>query len=419
MWRSVAILTLFCATNLCYGKTQPFGTKTKAGQPPATDLRNGLSLKIGNFSLESLYHISKTTPESQNLIVAPLTIWTLLAVIANGATGNTEYEIRQSARLDRNKHANEEFQDISRRLQTNSSTVNLAKINTIFMDKGVQLEQDFRNDSLKYFDTFVEELDFSNKDGTAAFINDRISNFTHGRIPKLVDPSYFDQSKMVMVSAVYFKGQWTSPFNSSATEVRPFHDSNGRKIGEVKMMYNRYTYPFANIQELQARVIEIPYGQENRLSMLIMLPNPNVSLESLFLKFLNIPLNRVFKEMEISQKEYGDDEVDCLIPRFKIESDIFLNPILMKMGIYDMFNSQKAALYKMARQPMYVSKVIHKAEIEVTEEGTTASGVSAAEFANRIGIIRFEANRPFAYMIVEKTTNSIVFGGMYRHPILY
>ena len=225
---------------------------------------------------------------------------------------------------------------------------------------------------------------------------------------------------MVLTSGLYFRGQWTLPFNASSTMRMPFFNSKSEKIGEVNMMYNRNTYPFANIQELKARVIEIPYGVENRLSMLIMLPHPGVSVEDMFFNFYRVTLDRIFEELKIAKEEYGDDEVDCFIPRFKIESNLDLTEILKnQFNIVDLFDENRARLPFMARTPLYVSKIIHKAEIEVTEEGTTASGVTLAEFSNRIGTIRFEANRPFTYVIVEKTTNTIVFGGFYQQPSLY
>lgn len=407
---------VFCVA-LCYGQN----FNTQAPIENNTGLHNGLSERIGNFSIEVLFHTSKTLQNGENFIMSPITVWSVLAVIAEGASGNTKNEINNALRLPARKEITRiGFRNITQWLQVNTGTVKLSKVNAIFVDKDRLPLQEFQETSKDYYQTEMVSLDFKNSVNAANLLNNAISNITNGKITNMVDPSYFEGTQMVLTSALYFKGQWSVPFNASSTGRMPFYDSNGKQIGEVNMMSNRYTYPFANIRALQARVIELPYGKENRLSMLIMLPNPGVSLEDMFLNFKNINLDAIFEELRVSKEQYSDDEVDCLIPRFKIQSDLELTDVLRsRLGIVDLFDSARARLPHMARTPMFVSKVVHKAEIEVTEDGTEAAGVTVAEFSNRIGVVQFLANRPFTYVIVEKVTNSIVFGGFYRQPSVY
>ncbi|XP_028167975.1 serine protease inhibitor 77Ba-like [Ostrinia nubilalis] len=392
------------------------------GNSTIPTLHNGLTEKIGNFSLELLYHTSKAQPKEKNLIISPITVWTILAVVAEGAVGNTLAQINNAIRLTRRTQdtTKMEYIDLAKWLQVKTATIDLAKVNAMFIDQQRLPEQDFRDLAKNFYDTNLVALDFSKAELAADSLNKAIETATRGRIPKLVSPELFSNSIMVLTSALYFKGQWTVPFNSSSTSKMPFYSSDGKKIGEVNMMYNRHTYPFANLKDLQARVIELPYGQENRLSMLVMVPHPGVSLENMFFNFKNVTLDKVFTELRIAREDYGEDEVDCFLPRFKIESTIDMTETLRRQfGITDLFDSEQARLSKIARTPLYVSKMVHKAEIEVTEVGTVATGVTAAEFSNRFGVIRFEANRPFTYMIVERVTNSIVFGGFYQEPSLY
>ncbi|XP_045507176.1 serine protease inhibitor 77Ba-like [Colias croceus] len=388
--------------------------------PDKKNLHLGLSERIGNFSVELLYYTTAAQERGTNLIISPITVWTVLAVIAEGATVNTLTEICKAIRIvPKNRQlVRDNFQNIQQFLEVKTKTVELQKLNSMFVDQTNRPESDFI-EIAKQYETSLIPLNFSDPDHTSNTINDVISNFTHGRILKLIDSNDLRDSHMVLSSALYFKGQWTLPFNSSFTMKRPFYNSAGEVIGQVNMMYNRYTYPFANIEALQGRVIEIQYGTENRLSMLIMVPYPGVSLPEMFYNFNNISLDLVFAELKIAKEEYADDEVDAFIPRFKIETNIDLTESLKEMGIHDMFDETKARLPKITRVPTFVKKVVHKAEIEVTEEGTTASAVTAAEFSNRIGVLRFEANRPFCYLIVEKTTNTIAFGGFYQVPELF
>lgn len=388
---------------------------------PPTRVRNGLTEKIGNFSIELLYHTSVLQAPGQNMIISPFTVWTVLAVISEGAADNTKTEILKAIRLSRNKYVTRtNFLDIAKWLLVKTNTVDLAKFNGIFVDKEKLPLAEFQHTAKDNYDTDMVSLSFNDTEIAAKLLNGVISNFTHGRINSIVESTNFENTPMVLASALYFKGQWTIPFNVTSTSKQPFFDHNGTRIGEVNMMYNRATYPFSNIKKLQARVIELPYGKENRLSMLVMLPNYGVSLESMFLNFQNIALDGFFEELRLSKEEFSDDEVDCFIPRFKIKSDLDLTEVLkQKLAVLDLFDADKARLPHMARTPLYVSKLVHKAEIELTEEGTTATAVTVAEFSNRIGVVRFEANRPFTYMIVEKVTNTIVFGGFYRQPELY
>lgn len=414
------ILVVLCAFVFVYGQNIPQYLSTEAPDIVSTHLHSGLTERIGNFSIELLYHTSKQ--QQTNLILSPVTVWTVLAVITEGAAGATANQINNALRISP-RHVNatrRHFSEIYQWLQVNTSTVQLAKINAIFLDEQRLLLKGFQDIADSVYKTNVLPLDFSQAQKAADAINQGVAHFTRGRITNLVDSSNLDQTSLFVISSLYFKGQWKVPFNRSSTVPMAFLDSRGQQIGQVNMMYNRYNYPFANIKELQAKVIEIPYGKENRLSMLIMLPNPGVSLENMFFNFAHVPLDTVFSELLLSKEEYSEEEVDLFLPRFKIESELDISNILKtSMGIQDLFDERQARLPYMAQTPLFVKRVIHKAEIEVTEEGTIAAGVTAAEFSNRIGIVQFVANRPFCYMIIEKITNSIVFGGLYVQPSLF
>lgn len=408
------LLLLGCCVSVSY--TQDQNPKNIA------NLHNGLSERIGNFSIEVLYHTANTLEDGQNFIMSPITIWNVLAVIAEGASGLTKTEIVNAIRLNTRlaNNTRQEFKEIYQWLVVNTDTIKLAKVNTMFVNTKRLPLKDFQDIAKKDYDTSVVPLDFSDSVNTANVLNNIIANVTKGLINKIVEPDYFKNTEMVLTSALYFKGQWTVPFNTTSTSKMPFFDSNGTKIGEVNMMYNRYTYPFSNFKELQARVIELPYGKENRLSMLIMLPYHGVSVEEMFLNFQKVNMDTFFNELRVSKEQFSDEEVDCYIPRFKIESNLDMSNVLKtRFGIERLFDPAYATLPFISRVPLHVTKIVHKAKIEVTEDGTSAAGVTVSEFTNRMGVLPFHANRPFTYVIIEKVTNSIVFGGFYKEPSLY
>lgn len=306
---------------------------------------NDLSNSIGNFSLEILYETAKLQGNQENLIVSPITVWTTLAVIAEGAGGRTFLQIANITRLPKNvNRMRNSLQNIFKYLLVNTSTVELDQMNSLFVDNSVTIERDYKEDISTFYKTQLIPVNFTDTKKTAAAINQYAQHITRNRITNLVDEASIADSVMLLASGIYFKGQWSVPFNVTSTEKRPFYDSNGKNIGEVNMMYNRHVYPFANIKELQARVIELPYGVEGRLSMLIMLPHHNVTLYDMFLNFrdTNLTFNKVFQELRLIQEEFGDDEVDCFIPRFKIESSLVLDRVLKELYVSDMFDQRLA-----------------------------------------------------------------------------
>lgn len=381
---------------------------------------NDLPNRIGNFSIEALYHTSLILQDKQNIIMSPLTIWTALAAIAEGAQGDTKHQISSAIRWRMRIDSPNNYKEISQWLKVNTNTFKLSKINTMFVDRNSLLKKDFQDSAKANYEMNVVGVDFSDSVVVANVLNRVITNFTNGLIKQIVEPDYFQDSNMVLASAVYFMGQWSVPFNASATRRAPFTDSEGQIIGEVNMMYKRFPYPLTNFRQLQARAIELPYGDGNRMSMFVLLPNPGVSVDTMFKNMQNLNLETFFEEMRMSKEEYPDDEVDCFLPRFEAKSEIDLVEVLKgSFGIIDLFDPRSARLGLIANTPVYVSKMFHRAQIEVTEEGTIAAAVTVAQFKSRSGIITFKADRPFVYLIVEKVTNTIVMCGLYKQPSLF
>lgn len=381
---------------------------------------NDLPNRIGNFTIEALYHTSLILQDKQNIIMSPLTIWTALAAIAEGAQGDTKHQISSAIRWRMRIDSPNNYKEISQWLKVNTNTFKLSKINTMFVDRNSLLKRDFQDSAKANYEMNVVGVDFSDSVVVANVLNRVITNFTNGLIKQIVEPDYFQDSNMVLASAVYFMGQWSVPFNASATRRAPFTDSEGQIIGEVNMMYKRFPYPLTNFRQLQARAIELPYGDGNRMSMFVLLPNPGVSVDTMFKNMQNLNLETFFEEMRMSKEEYPDDEVDCFLPRFVAKSEIDLVEVLKgSFGIIDLFDPRSARLGLIANTPVYVSKMFHRAQIEVTEEGTIAAAVTVAQFKSRSGIITFKADRPFVYLIVEKVTNTIVMCGLYKQPSLF
>ncbi|KAI8423559.1 hypothetical protein MSG28_012651 [Choristoneura fumiferana] len=367
---------------------------------------------FGNFSIELLYHTSIF--QTDNFILTPFNAWSALAAVADGALASTRTELCRALRISINRTLTRSTcQGMTRDLNLNTTTVQLARFNAILIDKSRNLEVDFRAFS-RLYDTFTIPVDLKNARVTASRANKAVAVATKGLVTEIVDENDFSEPQMLIISAAYFKGQWTAGFNASSTSKQPFFDSTGVQIGEVNMMYNRFTYPLVDIDDLKASIIELPFDSEGRLSLLIILPNEGVSLKEMLMNFQKVPLDVVYAGLRLDQEEHGEDIIECLVPRFRVDSNLELKETLKRLGIFRMFNDTAAALGHIARSNVYVTKIIHKTVIEVTEG--TAEVVTAPE--SKV-IARFEANRPFMYLVLAKTTNTVLLEGVYQQPQLY
>lgn len=207
-----------------------------------------------------------------------------------------------------------------------------------------------------------------------------------------------------------------SPFNVSQTTEEPFYDEFEKEQGNVNMMFQRGAFSYTGIKELDSLVLELPYGDQDRLSMIVLLPRKGVLLTSVLEKLSSYGIGRVVTELRRADSDFEEDEVEVYLPRFSITADFTLNVILEQMGLTDIFNVKKANLSGISTHPIFLSRIIHKAQIDVNEVGTVASAATGAIFANKAISPRFHANRPFAFLIIEKNTNTLLFCGQVRNP---
>lgn len=143
------------------------------------------------------------------------------------------------------------------------------------------------------------------------------------------------------------------------------------------MMSQRSVFPYATIGDLDASVLELPYGKEERLCMMLLLPRRNSTLPAVFEKLSSFTIDRILNELHKYDHtdEYEETEIELTMPRFNIDSDLELRTVFEEMGIKDIFDPSKSKLSKLSKLPVYVSRVFHKAIIEVNEEGTVAAGI--------------------------------------------
>lgn len=173
--------------------------------------------------------------------------------------------------------------------------------------------------------------------------------------------------------------------------------------------------------------------QGDKMSMFVILPRKKQTLEKVLQLLTTMPIAKLIEILADAEQQFVDEDVEVYLPRFDTNSDLNLNIVLQQMGITEIFDPDVADLLGIYPEYLYVSRIIQKAEIEVNEEGTVAAA-AAGKFTSSIMRLGwcflflggafaykspppiFRANKPFAYLIIDKQTRSIVFAGKVSSP---
>ncbi|XP_050986639.1 leukocyte elastase inhibitor-like isoform X2 [Labeo rohita] len=294
----------------------------------------------------------------------------------------------------------------------------LSLANRLYGEQSYQFVEKFLNDAKRYYEAGLEKVDFIKKsDAARVDINKWVEKKTQEKIKDLLPNGSIDaMTRLVLVNAIYFKGNWKEKFPKEATTDGQFK-LNKTQSKPVKMMNQTAEFPFASIPEMNSQVLELPYVGKN-LSMLIILPN-EIQDTTTGLQKLEKALTYE-KLMEWTRPEImHQQEVQVSLPRFKMEQTYDMKDLLISMGMEDVFDLQKVNLSGMSpNNNLVVSKVIHKAFVEVNEEGTeaaAATGITVMLMCLKIPQV-FNADHPFLFFIRHNPTKSILFHGRFCSP---
>lgn len=404
--------------------SQSTAPSTASSDTPSAP-KNRLYEGSQKFALNFFKTVSEVVDSDQNvtttnIIVSPMSVWSLLALISEGAKDNTLAELLKALNVQDQQEIKHNFKALQEIINVNTSEVEIFSAQFIFTDINRPVSMQFSQDVERHYgEHLLDALDFSSSipaiKASHERINEIVANATNGQIVKAVHPNDIIQARMVMLSVLFFKGEWTMPFNRTLTTDTPFYDELERSVGNVQMMYQKAVFPFAAFRQLQAQIVELPYGTDRQLSMMVILPRKGTPLQDVIRRLADFDMDTIYREMKQAAEEYEDDEVEVYLPRFEITADYNLVPVLNDMGIKDALSKDTANFEKMAKD-VFLGSVIQKTKIIVNEEGTTAAAVTAAVFANKATPPRFFANRPFAFLIVDKRYDLILFMGQVKDP---
>ena len=395
-------IILVLLTTSCTVQNEPKPILVPVDAKPIT-LRAGLEKRVSQDNEFAIDLLKKTITASgeTNVFVSPLSVSIALGMAWNGANGTTKSEMETALKMSGMTTAdiNDYYKIMQSTLPTIDPTTKLSIANSMWYRTGFVVKPDFLKVNSDYFNAYIKELDF-----TKAWAVDTINNWcakkTNSLIPTIIDQIPSD-AVMYLMNAVYFKGIWRKQFEKKNTSVLKFTNEAGIQ-GDVNMMYQKDTFGYAETET--AQYLDLPYGNK-AFSMTVILPAANKTTADV----LNALITDIWSSTLSSLYER---EVMVYLPRFKVSNKFKLNDELQNMGMKLAF-TDFADFTNLTSIPVQISEVIHKTYVTVDEEGTEAAAVTS------IGIINtsmpvipvFRVDKPFLFVIREKSTGVILFIG--------
>lgn len=349
--------------------------------------------------------------KKKNIICSPISVSLVLSMVTFGAKNNTKNELKKILQLPANDTINKNGFQLFIEILNNYKMVQLNLANKIFIKHGFEIKNEFKLITESSFKSSTENVDFKDNLLASKTINSWCEEKTNNRIKDLIKSGDIDgNTALVMVNAVYFKGNWANQFNPEYTKMRDFYiDESTTK--KVPTMFRNGFYNSGIIDELDADYLELPYksfDEKDALSMFVIVPNEINGLKKIEDNFHKVDFSKLNKSMR---------SMDLILPKFKFESSFDLGDVMKKMGLKDAFEDN-ADFSGISDSPLKISKIIQKAFIEVDEVGTEAAAVTGIQIMLMCMPPRFSVDKPFLAAIVAKNNNTCLFTTRIMDPTL-
>lgn len=348
---------------------------------------------------------------NDNVFISPYSVSAALQMVWQGAILETKTEMDQALALSNFKPeaAGSAYKELDNSIKSAASKVALNVANSIWYAPNIRLNPEFVSVNQNFYGAKLSALDFTDP-RSAGVVNSWVSEATHGKISKIVEPPLSAMTGLILANAIYFKGNWEHKFDNNATKEGPFHLRDGGQK-QTRMMRQSRKFGYQEGDGFQA--IRLPYAGE-RLGMLVFLPATNSSPN----KFL-ADLNGDGWREKIMPK-FREREGTIVLPRFKLEFKANLVRSLKGMGMQEAFTAA-ANFSGISSVGVYVSDVEHASFVEVNEEGTEAAASTQVTMALTSAMptvkpFQMIVERPFFFAIEDRLTHSILFMGLINDP---
>ena len=341
--------------------------------------------------------------DNSNVCISPLSVGMSLSMALNGAAGKTLEEIETVLEISGYSPAevNEYAQTLREALVNADPSSRLSFENSIWYRLGFYVENSFVHLNQKYHKAEISALDFRDA-GAVTRVNERVAKKTNNKITEIIN-EIPDDMIMYFINTACFKGSWKFGFLLENTHTQPFF-SDSNEMRDVQMM--RQTGSFGYYMDENASYLELPYGN-GAFSMTILLPHKEKSVAGIIDDLNSAGWEKINSGLK-------QTVVNVQLPRFKVECDYDLqDQILPDLGMQSPFIPRLADFRGINKnRDLYISNIKHKTMIEVDEDGLVPAGFKISESPS----VEYIMNKPFAFIIKEKSTGIILFTGKINHP---
>ncbi|XP_028361121.1 serpin I2 [Phyllostomus discolor] len=349
-----------------------------------------------------------------NIIFSPLGTVLALGMVQLGAKGKAQQQIRQTLKFQETSTGEEFsvlksfFSAISEKKQ--EFTFNLA--NALYLQEGFTVKEQYLHGNKKFFQSAIKVVDFQDAKACAETISAWVESETDGKIKNMFSGKEFGPlTQLVLVNAIYFKGDWKQKFRKEDTQLMNFTKKDGAAV-KVPMMKAilRTKYGYFSESSMNYQVLELPY-KSDEFSLIIILPAEEVNIENMEKLITAHQILKWFSEMQ-------EEEVEISLPRFKVEQKLDFKEALYSLNITEIFSGGCDLSGITDSSEVYVSQVMQQVFFEINEDGSEAATSTGVHIPAIMSLARnqFTANHPFLFIMKNNPTDSIVFMGRVTSP---
>lgn len=371
---------------------------------------------VNAFALDMYTQLAADSDD--NLFFSPYSISAAMALAMLGAGSATAVEIRTAMhypQFDSQLHAGMARLERAINREAIPDTLDLSSANALWIDESFELGKRYRTHLDQFYGAGLERADFMHAPGEArGRINAWVEKQTHDRIKDLFpEGSILPETRFVIANAIYFKGLWAVPFDPDLTETVPFALAGGDQV-DTDMMHLDAGLGYAETDDYQ--LLELPYLGGD-LKMDVVLPRDPGRFDTVEQALVAGTIDDLTAGID-----YDGYHVDVFLPRFTMDYSVVLNDALEKLGVQRAFSDEADFSGLSEKEKLKIDIVVHKAFVEVTEEGTEAAAATGITMKITSVIkparknVTFRADHPFVYLIRDRRTGVVLFMGRMMNP---
>lgn len=341
-------------------------------------------------------------PSDSNGSLSPVSLQTAFAMVAAGASETAREELIKGLLLPPDV-ANGTGALLE---ELNSDGAEVLIANRLWPDRGIALLPDYLKLCESAFGAKPQPLDYAKTENARRTINSWVREKTREKIAELIPSGLLDAStSLVLTNALYFRGDWKTPFDPSRTRPEPFQTPDGAVT--VPMMRRLGNMPYSRTAKLQAVTLE--YADSN-LAMTLIVPDEGQSWS----EFLQSGIDAATLREILSNPD--EQKVSLAMPRFKARGKLPVIPAVTRLGVAAIFSA--GHLSGISREPLQISDAVHEAVVEVDETGTVAAAATAVIATRSASVSQHVVtlDRPFMFVLHDTTTGATLFIGQIVSP---